>query len=62
MKHIIIWNFAYDNVEVYTSGKVETVMSQILNRMFKPDCIQPNGLVISRKRFLEYTILSWASC
>ncbi|CAF1399778.1 unnamed protein product [Rotaria magnacalcarata] len=41
----------FDNAEVYTGGKAETVMGQVLKRMFEQDGIQRSDLVISTKIF-----------
>jgi aryl-alcohol dehydrogenase-like predicted oxidoreductase len=41
----------FDNAEVYTGGKAETVMGKILQRMFEQDGIQRSDLVISTKLF-----------
>jgi len=41
----------FDNAEIYTAGKAETVMGQILKRMFEKDGIQRSDLVISTKLF-----------
>jgi aryl-alcohol dehydrogenase-like predicted oxidoreductase len=41
----------FDNAEIYTAGKAETVMGQILKRMFEKDGIQRSDLVISTNLF-----------
>jgi len=41
----------FDNAEVYAAGKAETVMGQVLKRMFEQDGIQRTDLVISTKLF-----------
>jgi len=41
----------FDNAEVYAAGKAETVMGQVLKRMFEQDGIQRSDLVISTKIF-----------
>jgi aryl-alcohol dehydrogenase-like predicted oxidoreductase len=41
----------FDNAEVYSFGKAETVMGKILKRMFEQDGIQRSDLVISTKLF-----------
>jgi aryl-alcohol dehydrogenase-like predicted oxidoreductase len=41
----------FDNAEVYAAGKAETVMGQVLKRMFEQDGIQRSDVVISTKLF-----------
>jgi aryl-alcohol dehydrogenase-like predicted oxidoreductase len=41
----------FDNAEVYAAGKAETVMGQVLKRMFEQDGIQRSDVVISTKIF-----------
>ncbi|CAF0990303.1 unnamed protein product [Adineta ricciae] len=41
----------FDNAEVYSLGKAETVMGQVLKRMFEEDGIRRSDLVISTKLF-----------
>jgi len=41
----------FDNAEVYAGGKAETIMGQVLKRMFEQDGIQRTDLVISTKIF-----------
>ena len=41
----------FDNAEVYASGKAETVMGQVLKKMFEQDGIQRTDLVIATKIF-----------
>ena len=41
----------FDNAEVYAAGKAETVMGQVLQRMFEHDGIQRSDLVIATKIF-----------
>jgi len=44
------FNF-FDNAEVYSAGKAETIMSKVLKRMFEQDGIQRSDLVIATKIF-----------
>ncbi len=48
-----------DHAEVYFVDKVETVIDQIFERIFKYDDIQWNDLVISTKLFRRHSVLSW---
>ncbi|CAF1554807.1 unnamed protein product [Adineta ricciae] len=41
----------YDNAEVYAAGKAETVMGEVLKRMFEQDGILRSDVVISTKIF-----------
>ncbi|CAF1007895.1 unnamed protein product [Adineta steineri] len=41
----------FDNAEVYAAGKAETVMGQVIKKMFEQDGIQRSDLVISTKVF-----------
>jgi len=41
----------FDNAEVYAAGKAETVMGQVLKRMFEQDGIQRSDVVIATKLF-----------
>jgi aryl-alcohol dehydrogenase-like predicted oxidoreductase len=41
----------FDNAEVYANGKAETVMGQVLNKMFTQDGIQRSDVVITTKLF-----------
>ena len=41
----------FDNAEVYAGGKAETVMGQVLKKMFEHDGIQRTDLVIATKIF-----------
>jgi aryl-alcohol dehydrogenase-like predicted oxidoreductase len=41
----------FDNAEVYAVGKAETVMGEVIKRMFEQDGIQRSDLVIATKLF-----------
>ncbi|CAF1060301.1 unnamed protein product [Rotaria sordida] len=41
----------FDNAEVYAAGRAETIMGQVLKRMFDQDGIQRSDLVIATKLF-----------
>ncbi|CAF1354955.1 unnamed protein product [Adineta steineri] len=47
-----VCNF-FDNAEVYSFGKPETAMDEVLKRMFKQDGIQRTNLVILTKIFWD---------